>query len=90
MTDEFNEFVKRQIKNHAKRTGMKTGDAHPYARHSSRAAAFEAWENRQKRINVLESALQDIIDCWDGEGGVHDILPFVELARDLLKEKSHD
>jgi hypothetical protein len=66
MTDEFNAFVKRQIKNHARRTGMKTGDAHPWVRHSSRAAAFEAWENRQKIIEQQQAQIDQLLAIVHG------------------------
>jgi len=58
MSEEFNAFVERQIKNHARRTGMKTGDAHPWVRHSSRAAAFEAWENRQVQVDAQQKVIE--------------------------------
>jgi len=97
MSEEFNEFVERQIKNHARRTGMKTGDAHPWVRHSSRAAAFEAWENRQKvieqqqaRINKLELCLDTL--CKLDEADVYVAEPWQRVfaeARQLL-EKDHD
>jgi len=65
MSEEFNAFVKRQIKNHAQRTGMKTGDAHPWVRHSSRAAAYEAWENRQKIIDQQQSRIDELTSQVD-------------------------
>jgi hypothetical protein len=60
MSEEFNEFLARQMKLHAKRVGMKKGGAHPYSWHSAKAAAFEAWENRQKVIEQQQQAIDGI------------------------------
>jgi hypothetical protein len=72
MTDEFNAFLARQMKLHAKRVGMKKGGAHPYSWHSAKAAAFEAWEDRQKiidqqqaRIDALEAELSRVSEQAD-------------------------
>jgi hypothetical protein len=66
MSEEFNAFLARQMKLHAKRTGMKTGDAHPWVRHSSRAAAFEAWENRQKVIDQQQAQIDQLLSIVHG------------------------
>jgi hypothetical protein len=66
MSEEFNEFVERQIKNHARRTGMKAGDAHPWVRHSSRAAAFEAWGHQQKTIDQQQAQIDQLLAIVHG------------------------
>jgi len=62
MSEEFNEFVTQRIKLHSERTGMKTGDSHPFTRHSSKMAAFEAWEYQQQLIDVLREERDYLID----------------------------
>jgi hypothetical protein len=62
MSEEFNEFVLQRIKLHSERTGMKTGDSHPFTRHSSKMAAFEAWEYQQQLIDVLREERDYLID----------------------------
>jgi hypothetical protein len=69
MTEEFNAFVTQRIKLHSERTGMKTGESHPFTRHSSKMAAFEAWEyqqtiidHQQELIDVLREERDYLID----------------------------
>jgi hypothetical protein len=61
MSEEFNAFLARQMKLHAKRVGMKKGGAHPYSWHSAKAAAFEAWENRQKIIEQQQAQIEQLL-----------------------------
>jgi len=61
MSEEFNAFLARQMKLHAKRVGMKKGGAHPYSWHSAKAAAFEAWEHQQKAINQQQAQIEQLL-----------------------------
>ena len=58
MSEEFNEFLARQMKLHAKRVGMKKGGAHPYSWHSAKAAAFEAWEYKQVQVDAQQKVIE--------------------------------
>jgi hypothetical protein len=66
MSEEFNAFLARQMKLHAKRVGMKKGGAHPYSWHSARAAAFEAWEHQQKVINQQQAQIDQLLSIVHG------------------------